>query len=405
MEPHASSSLPPRSIVFIGLVALAIAMGIGRFAFTPMMPLMVRDGSLDAVTGTEWATANYVGYLLGAISASWFARNPRQGLQVGLVGVAATTLAMAWGNAALPWVGMALRGSAGVFSAWVLVCASSWCLPELARRKSTSLGGWIYTGVGLGIAATGVLTWLGGAQAAAVLWVELGLLATVGAVHVMRRLPRQPAAAAVAGVAGAPRPATPPVASGNLGVVLCYSAFGFGYIIPATFLPTMARQLVSDPLVFGLTWPIFGTAAVLSVAFAAHQLHGWSRRKVWAIAQGVMAVGTVLPLLQPALWVLAASAILVGGTFMVTTMAGLQLARERMPANPTPLLARMTTGFAAGQIAGPLLVRLIGDTRIAGWDALSLASAAASLLLAITSIWLWRGRSRSRAQEEQGQGG
>ena len=184
MEPHSSSSLSPRSIVFIGLVALAIAMGIGRFAFTPMMPLMVRDGSLDAVTGTEWATANYVGYLLGAISASWFARSPRRGLQVGLVGVAATTLAMAWGNAALPWVGMALRGSAGVFSAWVLVCASSWCLPELARRHATSLGGWIYTGVGLGIAATGVLTWLGGAQAATVLWVELGLLATVGAVQV-----------------------------------------------------------------------------------------------------------------------------------------------------------------------------------------------------------------------------
>ena len=75
---------------------IAIAMGIGRFAFTPMMPLMVRDGSLDAVTGTEWATANYVGYLLRAISASWFARSPRRGLQVGLVGVAATTLAMAW---------------------------------------------------------------------------------------------------------------------------------------------------------------------------------------------------------------------------------------------------------------------------------------------------------------------
>lgn len=394
MEPHSSSSLSPRSIVFIGLVALAIAMGIGRFAFTPMMPLMVRDGSLDAVTGTEWATANYVGYLLGAISASWFARSPRLGLQVGLVGVAATTLAMAWGNAALPWVGMALRGSAGVFSAWVLVCASSWCLPELARRHATSLGGWIYTGVGLGIAATGVLAWLGGAQAASVLWVELGLLATVGAVQVMRRVRGQPAAAA-SGVAGAPRPVTPTVAGGNLGVVLCYSAFGFGYIIPATFLPTMARQLVSDPLVFGLTWPIFGMAAVLSVAFAAHRLHGWPRHKVWAIAQGVMAVGTLLPLLQPALWVLAASAVLVGGTFMVTTMAGLQLARERMPANPTALLARMTTGFAAGQIAGPLLVRLVGDTRVAGLDALGLASAAAGLLLAITSVWLWREGSGS----------
>ena len=166
MDAHPSSSLSPRAVVVIGLVALAITMGIGRFAFTPMMPLMLRDGSLDAVTGTEWATANYLGYLLGALSAAWFAGMPRRGLQVGLIGVAVTTLGMALGDVAFPWLGMALRASAGVFSAWVLICASSWCLPELARGHATALGAWIYTGVGLGIAGTGLLTWLGGGQAA-----------------------------------------------------------------------------------------------------------------------------------------------------------------------------------------------------------------------------------------------
>lgn len=381
----------PHVIILIGLVALAIAMGIGRFAFTPLMPLMMRDGSLDAVTGTEWATANYLGYLLGALSASWFAGSPRRGLQIGLIGVAVTTLGMAWGDAGLPGLGLGLRFSAGVFSAWVLVCASGWCLPELARRNATSLGGWIYIGVGLGIASTGVLTWLGGGQSAMLLWVELGLLAVVGAAYVLWQLPASAAAAAPAGIAAAPRPAPAAAGRGNLGVVLCYSAFGFGYIIPATFLPTMARQLVSDPLVFGLTWPIFGTAAALSIAIASRWMHGWSRRKVWGFAQGVMAVGTVLPLLQQSLWVLAVSAVLVGGTFMVTTMGGLQLARERMPENPTPLLARMTAGFAAGQIAGPLFVRLIGDSQPGGWDALTWASAVATVLLAGTALWLWLG--------------
>ena len=139
--------------------------------------------------------------------------------------------------------------------------------------------------------------------------------------------------------------------------MLCYGTFGFGYIVPATFLPAMARQLVPDPLVFGLTWPLFGLAAALSVAAAARWLPGWPRRRVWALAQGMMALGTALPLAAQALWALAASAVLVGGTFMVATMAGLQLAREQAPANPTPLLARMTVAFAAGQIAGPLLVR------------------------------------------------
>jgi MFS family permease len=353
---------------------------------------MLRDGTLDAVTGTEWAAANYIGYLVGAFTASWFGRDPRHGLRIGLIGVALTTLAIAWGNASLPWLGAILRGSAGVFSAWVLVCASSWCLPELARRESTSLGGWIYTGVGLGIAIAGILTWLGGNQSALALWIELGVLTVVGTTYVLGSLTVQFATPTTQTKSTSVSQATTPSpGKGNLGVVLCYSAFGFGYIVPATFLPTMARQLVSDPLVFGLTWPIFGTAAALSVAIVSRWLPLWPRRKVWAVAQAVMAVGTALPLLQQTLWVLAASAVLVGGTFMVATMAGLQLARERMPSNPTALQARMTAGFAAGQIAGPVLVRLIGNGQILGWDALSWANAVATVLLAVTALWLWRG--------------
>jgi MFS family permease len=174
-------------------------------------------------------------------------------------------------------------------------------------------------------------------------------------------------------------------------LILCYGAFGFGYIVPATFLPAMARQQVSDPLVFGLTWPLFGLAAALSVAAAARWAAHWPRRRVWALAQGVMALGTALPLASLALWSLALSAILIGGTFMVATMAGLQLAREQVPANPTPLLARMTMAFAFGQILGPVLVRVLGPAGWLGWDAIGWANAAATLLLGLTAAWLWRG--------------
>ena len=73
-------------------------------------------------------------------------------------------------------------------------------------------------------------------------------------------------------------------------IVLCYGTFGFGYIIQATFLPAMARQQVSDPRVFGLTWPLFGLAAAVSVAGAARWLAAWPRRRVWALAQGVHCV-------------------------------------------------------------------------------------------------------------------
>ncbi|MDZ5458783.1 YbfB/YjiJ family MFS transporter [Azohydromonas lata] len=386
-----------RLIVTSGGVALAVAMGIGRFAFTPLMPLMLRDGTLTAAAGAEWAASNYIGYLLGALTAAWFSSDPQRGLRLALTGVALTTLAIAGTGHGLPaWVGALLRGAAGVFSAWALVCTSAWGLAALARRQAPQLGAWLYVGVGLGIALAGMLAWLGGPQPARWLWLEMGLLATGGALFVGLKL-RHAGADGVVAVASAPGPGPSPrpAAPGHLPLVLCYGTFGFGYIVPATFLPALARQQVSDPLLFGFTWPLFGLAAALSVVAAARYLSAWPRRRVWALAQGTMALGTALPLATPSLWALATSAVLVGGTFMVATMAGLQLAREKLPANPTPLLARMTVAFAAGQILGPLLVRALGPGLVAGWDALTWANAAATVLLLVSAAWLWRGATPS----------
>lgn len=390
---HRSLTQPSRTpwpIVGSGVAALAIAMGIGRFAFTPLMPLMVRDGTLSAVAGAEWAAANYAGYFVGALTASWFAGNPRCGLLWSLFGVALTTLAVAAVDAgSVTILGAGLRAAAGVFSAWALICASGWFLAELARCRAGQLGAWIYTGVGLGIALAGVLTWLGGRQPADWLWLELGLIAGAGALLVWWQTHGQNTT--LAEITEREAAAVAPIRqSRQLALVLCYGTFGFGYIVPATFLPAMARELTPDPLVFGLTWPLFGLAAALSVAAVARWLPHASRQRIWALAQGVMALGTALPLFVQTLSAIATSAVFVGGTFMVATMAGLQLSREVRPDNPTPLLAQMTAAFAGGQIVGPLLVRAIGSGRWAGWDALGWTGAAATLLLVLTALWLWR---------------
>ncbi|SFU31372.1 Predicted arabinose efflux permease, MFS family [Methylobacterium sp. 174MFSha1.1] len=389
-RPRTTGPLAPPAngpVVAGGILALAVAMGIGRFAFTPLLPLMLRDGAVTGTVGAEWAAANYAGYLVGALTAAWFSGDPGRGLRLSLAGVALTTLAMAGAGSPAPAVlGAALRAAAGLFSAWALVCASGWCLAELARRQAPRLGAWIYTGVGLGIALAGLLAWLGGRQPAVHLWLELGVVATAGALAVgllSRRQGAEPSGPVEREAAATVRGA------GQGGLILCYGTFGFGYIVPATFLPAMARELSPDPLVFGLAWPLFGLAAIVSVAVAARALAGVPRRRLWAAAQAVMALGTVLPLAVHALWAVAASALLVGGTFMIATMAGLQLAREARPDAPTPLLARMTAAFAAGQILGPLLVRALGPGRW-GLNALDLTGALATLLLVLTALWLWR---------------
>src|SRR5207249_1816994 len=110
----------------------------------------------------------------------------------------------------------------------------------------------------------------------------------------------------------------------SLRLVLCFGASGFGYIIPATFLPVMARQLIPDPLVFGWSWPLFGAAAAVSPLATA----GWVRivgnRRLWVLSHLVMAVGVAIPVWWSAIGGLMIAALLIGAAFMVNALASMQ---------------------------------------------------------------------------------
>lgn len=385
-----TASLSASHVIVAGMCALAIAMGIGRFAFTPLLPLMLRDGTLEVSMAHYWASANYLGYLIGALTATLLQRHVLIGLKLSLLGIGLMTLATGWTDfAGLGMAGAVMRFGCGICSAWALVCASSWCLTQLLHLDASSRSSWIYTGVGVGIALTGLITWLAGTAAASTLWTVLGLVALIASGWLVF-IPGGYAMSA----AGTTRPRTasmiPCMLKRYWRLILCYTLSGFGYILPATYLPALARQQTSDAYLFGLTWPLFGTAALASVAFVALRLSHWPHAKTWALAQGLLAVGVMLTGLSNQLYMLAIAALLVGGTFMVTTLAGLQLARMYEPQNPTPLLAMMTAGFAVGQIAGPVSIQLIGSATMASLSPLALSCILAALLLAFSVSWLWQ---------------
>src|SRR5215813_777927 len=106
----------------IGLLALASAMGIGRFSLTPILPLMQEDAHLTLAVGGWLATSNYVGYLLGALVCIVLTPRPTFSIRWGLVGVGLSTLLMGFSTSPPLWLG--LRFLAGVASAFVLVGTS-----------------------------------------------------------------------------------------------------------------------------------------------------------------------------------------------------------------------------------------------------------------------------------------
>ena len=386
-------SLSPAAVLVAGLLSLSVAMGIGRFAFTPMLPLMLAEGQLDIATAGWVAAANYVGYLLGAMTASRLKWSATRLCAAALLMTVVLTAAMALPVPA--WVWAAMRLLAGACSAWAFVGTSVWCLGALARLQRSAWGSSMYAGVGLGIAAAGMYCLVGASLGAAApsLWMQLAVFATLLCLPVwlmLRRLDAPlPAAASLPEATAAP--------AGLRGLAICYGVFGFGYILPATFLPVLARSVVEDPRLFGLAWPVFGTMAAVSALVAGVLLRRATRLQVWAVSNVLMGVGVLLPSLWLAGWSIALSALLVGGTFMIVTLAGVQEIRARATGDPTRLVARMTSAFAVGQIAGPVASSLLLHVPTLREQGLDLALQAGALALFLAAAWLWwEDKARSR---------
>ena len=321
----------PAAVASSGLLALAVAMGIGRFAFTPILPMMQEDAGLSVVQGGWLASANYLGYLVGAL---WAARRvrPQAAIRWALVAIALSTLGMGFTYDFVGW--LALRAVAGIASAWALVHVSSWCLEQLAALRKPLLDGAVFAGVGAGIAVAGSLCLAamstGGTAAQA--WLALGVLSLIVTAVVW---PVLGAGAQSRAASSSEKYAWPWQAWLLIG---CYGAFGFGYIILATVLPLMAKQAISDPQVFGWAWPIFGVTAAASTLLVAPLARIFASRRVWMLSALAMALGVSAPVFFPGLSGIVAAAVLVGGSFMVITMAGMQEARRVAGGNAPALM-------------------------------------------------------------------
>ncbi len=385
-------------VAIAGLAALAVAMGIGRFAFTPLLPMMQGDAGLTVAQGGWLASANYVGYLVGAMSATALRLPAVAAIRGGLILVGVATLAMGFEHRFAVWMG--LRAVAGIANAWVGIFVFTWCLERLAPLNRPLLNGVVFAGVGAGIMTVGALciVLMHAAVGSGEAWIFLGVLSLVIAAAVWATFGRNGtngtnSGEGAASIVGHPVEGARGWDAESVRLVLCFGAAGYGYIIPATFLPVMARQAIDDPAIFGWSWPVFGAAAMATTLAAALLSRSIGTRRLWMASQLIMATGVALPVVWPSLAAVMLAALLVGGTFMVITMAGMQEARVVGGRNPTRLIAAMTAAFALGQIAGPVSVSY---TITAGGD-FSQALLLASFILAAGAYGLSRSPRKEAA--------
>ncbi len=376
------------------MVCLAVAMGLGRFAFTPLMPMMLHDGLVDLREASWLASINYLGYLLGALAcalqpALW-ARLPGAPrwqfaalIRTGLLATALLTLGMAWH---VPGAWPLLRFAAGLASALVFVYTSGWCLSQLARLGRPAWGGLIYAGPGAGILASGLPASAMVAQgwSAASAWLCMALLAALGTLLVWPVLGgegsgQEKLAPAVpqAGQAGAPAARTEKTL-----LVLGYGLAGFGYIVSATFLPVIARTALPGSVWLDLFWPIFGLGVVLGALGSTRVGPAVDRRRLLMLAFAVQAAGVAVGLWSPSVAGFVTGSFMLGLPFTALSYFAMQEARRLVGGTAASFMGLLTATYGLGQVLGPLLVAelLRHTTPERGFD-LALGTAATGLAL------------------------
>jgi predicted MFS family arabinose efflux permease len=319
-------------------------MGIGRFAYTPILPLMTTQAALTPQAAGTLATANYIGYLAGALAGTASPRLARSTVawRASLVVLVVTLAAMPLLPNTIGW--LLLRTVAGFASAVVFVIAVNSMLDHLPSH----LPGWGFGGVGLGIALSGalVLTMPVAAGWQGAWWTAAALAAVLGAgAWAMRGR---------SGSSAVPSPTPPPRRANRWFAVLfvCYTLEGIGYIIAGTFLVAAIKQGSPGWLGNG-AWVLVGLAAVPSAAFWAWLSARWSHSSLLAGALLLQALGIALPAVAGGVVPALIGAMLFGATFIGISTMALAAGRRLGFAGAVAVL---TAGYSVGQILGPLAV-------------------------------------------------
>ncbi|QWT41611.1 MFS transporter [Dickeya dadantii] len=350
ITPHMNTG-PWLKTALFGMTILTLGMGIGRFLFTALLPVIIGENQFTFSQLSYIASANYAGYLVGSLlfSFSRLGRTAHPALMLFISAAATGVLIFAMAFDLPVMLAVAIRFLAGIASAAAMIFGSMLVLQHTHDSRVIAS---LYAGVGVGILLGNEYVIIGLQQGltASGLWWGAGLLSVALWLLLWLLYPRQ--TDNTARQAAAPSPADQAMSWWQLAVL--YGLAGFGYIIVATYLPLMVKTQGASLLAAHL-WSLVGLSVIPGCFFWLWAARRWGTLPCLSANLLVQGGCVLLTLFSDSPPLLVISGFGFGATFMGTTSLVMPLARRIPAPHSINMLGLVTLTYGIGQIIGPLL--------------------------------------------------
>lgn len=338
-------------VIFGGILFLVIAMGISRFAFTPILPFMRIDEGFSLEVAGWLASSNYIGYFVGALGAGFILKNKKNFLLANVLINVTSIILMGLTHSFALWI--LLRFIAGATGGFIFVLTSSIVMDYLATNLLTRWSGYVFSGIGLGIAISGLLvpylealvSWEG-------TWIGLGILSVIflcTTLFLWRKI-------TIRDAEKVKKTEDTNIWKGIMPwLIAAYGLEGLGYIITGTFLVDIIYNIENLRAYAGYSWVVVGLAAIPSAPLWMHLMSRFSTITMMAIAYSLQVFGIILPVLSQTVWSVLLSAFLYGFTFVGLVTMSTGYGRQLFPKQSAFVVSMLTTFYAFGQIIGPVI--------------------------------------------------
>ncbi|WP_296591333.1 YbfB/YjiJ family MFS transporter [Methylophaga sp.] len=371
---------PRHQVILAGICALILTVGIARFAYTPFLPIMLNETSLDTLSGGWLATFNYIGYLSGVVLISFLTSLKTKFLfyRINLILAVLSTVLMAVTTDIVLW--SILRFIGGLTSTAGIILAAGFVMGWLKQNGFKSALGIHFSGLGFGIAIPGLVIVL---ITPYFNWAEQWLI--MGIFGILFFLPAWYLM---------PAPATQQTPNADFAapnnkwmrlMIAAYACAGVGYVISATFIVAILEGMPSLTGHGNLIWVMLGFAAIPSCIIWDKVAERIGETRAIIAAYSIILLSILIPLFSESLLFNVIGALLFGATFAGIVSLMLVYVGHKFPHNPAKAMAKLTISYGIAQLIAPALAGYLST--LTGNYLSALWMAAAVMVTGIFFVW------------------